>query len=162
MAIYSVEKLMDETRRLAVEFRKTTGQALAVTGELANYDAHRLLNLTLPVEAEATVDAIGPELWSFEKIQIKGRVLFDKQKTKQRIGQLNLEGAWQRVLLVLYNESYLPEGIYCLSKQQILADLSSAKANKRGAMTVAKFKAMGEQVWPLVDNASDEPAQHTG
>jgi hypothetical protein len=45
MGIDSIDKLMAEARRLAVEYRQTTGKTLPVTSEIAVYDAIRLLNL---------------------------------------------------------------------------------------------------------------------
>ena len=38
---------MSETRRLASEYRRATGKPLAVSGEIARYDASRLLGLEL-------------------------------------------------------------------------------------------------------------------
>jgi len=43
MGIYDVSKLISETRRLAAEYRKATGKALAVTSEIAKHDACELL-----------------------------------------------------------------------------------------------------------------------
>ncbi len=42
MSVYAVDKLMAQTRKLAAEFRQTTGQPLPVT---ADFDAAHLLEL---------------------------------------------------------------------------------------------------------------------
>ncbi|HUT41486.1 MAG TPA: hypothetical protein VM011_09110, partial [Gammaproteobacteria bacterium] len=57
--VYSIDKLISETRRLAAEYRRSTGQALPVSAEIARHDAARLLGLTLCEPGTAGVDAIG-------------------------------------------------------------------------------------------------------
>ncbi len=60
MGVYSVDKLISEARRLAAEFRRTTGKPLpGVSGEIAEHDAARLLNLKLCDERSGGYDAIG-------------------------------------------------------------------------------------------------------
>ena len=43
MSVYSVDKLMAQTRKQAAECRQMTGQPLPVTAEIINYDAARLV-----------------------------------------------------------------------------------------------------------------------
>ena len=45
MAVYKLDKLMAETRRLAAEYRRSTGSTLPVSAELAKFDAISLLGL---------------------------------------------------------------------------------------------------------------------
>ncbi len=47
------------------------------------------------------------------------------------------------------NEEYEPVEIYELNREKILDDLaeSESKRKKRGAMSVAKFKIIGQLVW---------------
>ncbi len=147
MSLYDVAKLMSEARRLAADYHKATGQTLPLTNEIARFDAMRLLDLKA-VEADiAGVDAIGSGERDGRKIQIKGRVQFRDSKAKQRIGQLALEGKWDCVLLVLMDEEYNATELVEVSRQQIENALSGVAANKRGAMTVNKFKALGTVVW---------------
>lgn len=155
MALYSVDKLMAETRRLAVEFKKTTGQALPVSGELAVYDALRLLDLRRPDAALAGVDALGQGQWAGRRFQIKSRVLFDEGNAKPRVGQLNLEGLWDWVLLVLFDADYQPQAIYSMDRQQLEALFHDSTKNRRGALTVARFRAVGEKVWLRRDESQD-------
>lgn len=147
MALYSVDKLMTETRRLAVEFKKTTGQALPVSGELAIYDAMRLLALTKPELPLAGVDALGQANWLGRRFQIKSRVLFEEQSSKPRVGQLNLDGQWDWVLLVLFDAEYQPLAIYSMDRPQLEALFQDSTKNRRGALTVARFRAVGQKVW---------------
>lgn len=152
MGLYQVDKLMEETRRLASEYRVTTGQTLPVSGELAKYDGIRLLKLRSNEQAvpgvDAYMDADGDEL----AIQIKGRVIFDEAKSGHRLGQLNLDDNWDVLILVLMNEQYQTFEIYQMDHQQVeeaLNNDNSSQRNRRGAMSVAKFKILSTLVWTI-------------
>lgn len=150
MSIYSVDKLISEARKLAADYRKATGKSLGgVSGEIALNDAARLLDLELCDSSVGGYDAIGRGLREGKRIQIKGRVIFDEGKSTQRIGQLKVDQVWDSVVLVLMNEEYEPVEIYELNREKILDDLaeSESKRKKRGAMSVAKFKIIGQLVW---------------
>ena len=148
MEVYQLDKLMEETRQLASKYRDATGQPLPVSHDLACYDAMRYLNLRLPEKPEASVDAVGADVLGGQKFQIKGRVQFTNLKGKQqRIGQLNLEGNWDICLLVLLKENYQAEEILAADKKSIFAELADKQINKRGAMTVSRFRALAETIW---------------
>jgi len=144
---YSVNKLMEETRRLAAEFYRTAQKPLPVSSELALYDAMRLMQLK-PSDMDG-VDAINHE---GHGMQIKSRVIFDAHKSNQRVGQLKESNSnWQYVLLVLLNQDYETFAIYQASREALIGALSenTAKQNKRGAISVSKFKYIGSLVWSL-------------
>ncbi|MDF1644748.1 MAG: hypothetical protein P1U80_11255 [Pseudomonadales bacterium] len=149
MSVYQVEKLMEETRRVAAEFRKATGQTLPVGPELARYDANRLLNLESPPDGLSGVDAVsGDDL----RYQIKNRVVFDDSKGGHRIGQLNFHGDWNVLLLVLLDEQYNTVEIYQMDREtavEAVDELNNDTRKKRGPMSVAKFKALGSLVWDI-------------
>ncbi|MDH5784820.1 MAG: hypothetical protein OEZ16_04330 [Chromatiales bacterium] len=151
MSVYAVDKLMAQTRRLATEFRQTTGQPLPVTAEIANYDAARLLNLEIIQPPPGGYDAVGLDgAREGLRFQIKGRAIFDEKKGGQRLGQLRLEQPWDAVLLVLLDEQYEPFEIYEAGREAIkdameMADESNR--NKRGAMSVARFRHIARLVW---------------
>ena len=150
MGIYSVDKLVSEARRLAVEYRKATGQPLGISGEIARQDAARLLDLDVEQRPDAGYDAIGRSgPWAGKRIQIKGRAIFDGGKSGTRIGQLKLEQNWDSVILVLMDEDFEPTELYEADREEIAEAMndSRAKRNKRGAMSVAKFKIIGRLVW---------------
>lgn len=157
MSLYSVEKLMAETRRLAAEYYKTTGQTLPVTAELANYYAKTAFTLLDPPKGAslAGVDALGQGVRDGQKIQIKGRVIMSNSRSSQRLGQFNMDGEWNVILLVLMDEEYLANEIYSLTRRAIEAAFaekpSSPKRQKRGVMSVAKFKAIGQLAWTKED-----------
>ncbi len=144
MSVYDFSIVMSQTRKLASEYRQKTGQSLPVTVELARFDAITLLNLEEKPESNNEAYALieGKRI----QILIKGRVIFSGKKSRQMVGQLSLDSDWAFVVLVIYDQEYNPVSIYCLSRQQV-EKLSGEMNNKRGSMTVAKFKAMGDLVW---------------
>lgn len=151
MSAYSVEKLMSETRRLAAEYRRSTGTTLPVSIELAKYDAIRLLNLTPAADSETHFDAIGQTAPLKQlKLAIKGRVIFDQSKKNHRVEQLNTERNWDGMLLTLLDSDYHPTEIFYASKQTVhdaLGANDSSTLSKRGSLSVAKFKAIGQCLW---------------
>ena len=149
MSVYQVEKLMEETRRVAAEFRKATGQTLPVGPELARYDASRLLNLESAPDGLSGVDAVSGY---DSRYQIKNRVVFDDSKGGHRIGQLNFDGDWNVLLLVLLDEEYNTIEIYQMGRDiavEAVDELNNDTRKKRGPMSVAKFKALGSLVWDI-------------
>lgn len=154
MPVYQLEKLMDETRRIATEYRASTGATLPVSGELAKFDAIRLLGLEPPGVTERAVDALlkivtEDQKVQIQKVQIKGRVIFNPEKPGYRIGQLNLDADWYWLVLVLMNDKYETTEIYRLQKSRLIQELADKHSNKksRGAISVRKFKAIAELCW---------------
>ncbi len=150
MSLYSVDKLISQTRKLAADYRRATGQPLPLTGEIANFDAANLLDLELLQPAPGGYDAVGR---SGEReglrYQIKGRAIFDDSKGGHRIGQLKLEQEWDAVLLVLLDEEYEAFEIYEADRNTIVEamDESGGNRGKRGAMSVARFRNIARLVW---------------
>lgn len=158
MAVYDVDKLMHEARKLAATYRRATGQALGISNEIATHDVIRLMKLVPAEPGAGGYDAIGTGAREGKYIQIKGRTIFSDAKSTQRVGQLKLEQDWDSVMLILMNEDYEAQAIYEADREAIIAatEEGSEKRAKRGAMSVAKFKAIGQQVWSADDAA--EPA----
>lgn len=148
MSLYSVDKLISQARRLAADYRRATGKTLPISQEIAVSDAIRLLRLN-PAPADAVgYDAIrdrgdGQHL----SIQIKGRVIFDTQKGGQRIGQLALEHAWDRTVLVLMDDDYEPFEIYEADRDVIQEALNDKAENRKGMLSVRKFQNIGDLIW---------------
>jgi hypothetical protein len=149
--IYSLEKLIAETRRIARDYRNATGKPLGgVSGEIAQFDACKELNLEpVPAGTEGGYDAVGRGKREGKKIQIKARTIFDEGKQGQRIGQLKLEQEWDSVVLVLLDENFEPFEMYEGAREELVDAIkeSESRRNKRGAMSVAKFKAISQLVW---------------
>jgi hypothetical protein len=60
-------------KKLARRYRVLTGKPLGVTGEVAEYDAARLLELELTIARQAWYDAILSQDGKITRYQIKGR-----------------------------------------------------------------------------------------
>ncbi len=158
MAVYAVEKLIGQARRLAAEYRRTTGKPLpGISNEIAEYDAIRLLNLTPKTDNVGGYDAIDPEQGD-KRIQIKSRTIFDESKSGQRIGQVKLDQPWDSVVLVLMDENYEAYEIYEAERDEIEAFMkaSSSSRAKRGALSVARFKIIGRLAWTKEEGLEPE------
>ena len=150
MSLYSVNKLISEARRIAAEYRRTTGKPLGISAEIASHDACTFLNLE-PDDDAIGYDAIGVQgEREGSRFQIKGRAIFDEKKGGQRLGQIKTDQDWDKILLVLMDEEFETTEIYEASRDDILGDLDEAGASnrsKRGAMSVARFKRLAHLAW---------------
>lgn len=151
MSVYAVDKLISEARRIAAEYRRATGKSLGgVSGEIAENDAARLLDLELCREKPGGYDAIGRGSREGKRIQIKGRAIFEEGKSGQRIGQIKADQEWDSIVLVLMDEEFEPFEIYEVDREVMMQEMASSgggKRSKRGAMSVAKFKNIASLVW---------------
>ncbi len=134
---------MSEARRIAAEYRRTTGKSLGISAEIARHDACRLLQLEAG-DNNGGFDAYDKD---GKKIQIKGRTIFDESKSGQRVGQLKLEQDWDAVVLVLMDSDFQPTQIYRAEHDVVTDVLEETKRTKRGVMSVAKFKKIAHLVW---------------
>jgi hypothetical protein len=142
-----VGKLINRVKIIAKEYRELTGRPLGITGEVAEYEAAKLLNLKLSNVRQAGYDAERPD---GKKIQIKSRVLFEHSKPGQRIGSIKFDHEWDSVVLVLLDKDFKPYEIYEAPRAQLEAALTapgSKARNERGALAVSKFKSLAELVW---------------
>jgi hypothetical protein len=139
--------LLKRAKKLAGEYRELTGRPLGITGEIAEYEAARLLKLSLSEVREAGYDAIGSD---GKRFQIKGRVILDPSKPNQRIGNIRLDHDWDAVLLVILDRDYAPLDIYEAQRTDVEAALKSPGSrarNERGALGVRKFQSIAHLVW---------------
>ena len=150
MSIYSVDKLISQARKLGADYKKSTGKVLpGLSNEIAEYDASRLLDLELCQDKTEGYDALGRGSRKGKRIQIKGRTIFDETKTGQRIGQIKAEKEWDSVVLILLDSEYQPYEIFEVQREKILDVLGKSSASKknRGALSVARFRNIGQRVW---------------
>ena len=157
--LYSIDLLMQQTRQLAARYRKTTGNTLPITGEIARFDVAKALNLILCDDLTLGYDAIGQDQREGQRILIKGRVIFEDSHSSPRIGQLKPDGRWDHVVMVLFDDDYLPMEMYEATAEEINAAIQSkadSKNKKRGAMSVAQFKIIGELVWTAEEGDTAE------
>ena len=150
MSVYAADKLIGQARQLAAEYRRTMGKPLpGISNEIAFHDAIRLLKLQPAGDKGGNGhDAIDPAR-DGKKIQIKSRTIFDEHKSGQRIGQIKPEQSWDSVLLVLMDEEYEPYEIYEAEREDLLEAIGKASSSRarRGAVSVARFKIIGQLVW---------------
>lgn len=156
--IYAVDKLISEARRIAADYRRATGKSLGISAEIAKHDACSLLNLE-SVDEHTGYDAIGRGEREGQRIQIKGRAIFDEAKKGQRIGQLKLEQEWDSVVLVIMDDDFQPDTIYEADRNEIMTAMDNqtgSNRSKRGAMSVARFKNIARQVWNRDEGALND------
>lgn len=147
MSVYAVDKLMSEARRLAAEYRRMTGKALPLSGEIAINDAIRLLALEPVADPALGFDATRPRALGIERFLIKARVVFDPLKSAHRLGELKLDKSWDTLLLVLLNADYETREIYAVPHAAVVAALAERDSHKKGSLTVARIKIIGTRVW---------------
>ena len=168
VSLYSVDKLISEARRIAAEYRRTTGKPLGISAEIALHDACTYLDL------ETRNDAMGYDAEGLNgdrkglHFQIKGRTIFDEKKGGQRLGQIKIEQNWDKLVLVLMDEDFETTEIYEASRNDVLEDIDEAGTSnrqKRGVMSVARFKRLAHLVWNrdeglIQDKIWDNQASH--
>lgn len=148
-----LESVIAAAKAVAKHYRNLTGRPLGITGEIAEYEAARLLGLRLADVRQDGYDAIRETGGVMRKLQVKGRCILDDSKPGQRIGAIRLEKNWDGVLLVLMDGDFEPLEIYEANRDAIevaLTEPGSIARNERGALSVSKFKSIGRRVWPDV------------
>lgn len=145
-----VMNILSEAKRLAQLYRRLTGKPLGITGEVAEYEAARILGLRLTDARQAGFDAIEERDGKEHRLQIKGRCILPGCKPGQRMGSIDVEKQFDGVLLVLLDENFDATAIYEADREAVLAALAapgSKSRNERGALPVTKFKAIGRLRW---------------
>lgn len=140
--------ILSSAKKLAQEYRALTGKPLGVTGEVAEFEAARLLGIDLTPARRAGYDAVRAS--DGRKFQIKGRCMLPGCKPGQRLGSIDIGKEFDAVLMVLLDENFEATEIHEANRQAVIAALAapgSKARNKRGALGVAKFKQIGELVW---------------
>lgn len=144
--------LLGEVRLVAVRYRELTGRPLGVTGEIAEYEASRLLGLELAPARSPGYDATRRlRDGTAERVQIKGRCILTGSGGSQQIGAIKRAGEWDAVLLVLLDEQFEATAIYHANRasvEQALRAPGSRARNERSALSVAKFRQIGRPLWP--------------
>lgn len=142
--------LLAQAKSLGQRYRVLTGKPLGITGEVAEYEAARLLGLHLVEARQAGYDAIRIKNGTKEYIQIKGRVLLPTSRSGQRIGKIDITKKFDYVLMVLMDEHFDTTAIYEADRKAVIEALTkpgSIARNERGALSVSKFRSIGQQIW---------------
>lgn len=148
--------ILSAAKKLAQEYRALTGKPLGVTGEVAEYEAARLLGVELTPARHAGYDAIRRS--DGRRFQIKGRCLLPGCKPGQRLGSIDIGKEFDAVLMVLLDENLDATGIYEADRNPVIKALTapgSKARNERGALAVSKFRSIGRLVWSRQDFVTD-------
>lgn len=138
--------LLSEAKRLAREYYRLTGKPLGITGEVAEYEAARILGVKLTPARQAGYDAIEVVNGAAQRLQIKGRYIPPGAKRGQRLGSIDIHKDFDAVLMVLLDEEFNASEIWEAERDAVIAALTapgSRARNERYAMAVSKFKAIG-------------------
>ena len=142
-------EIIQTAKTIARRYRQLTGRPLGITGEVAEYEAARLLGLELATVRQTGFDAMRRDGAKIDLLQVKGRCVIT-HNPGQRIGKIQLDREWDGVVLVLLNAELEPTEIYEARRPEIIQALTtpgSKARNERGALSVSKFKSIGKLIW---------------
>lgn len=140
--------ILQEAKLLAQEYRALTGKPLGITGEVAEYEAARLLEVQLTPARHAGYDAIRPS--DGRRYQVKGRCILPGSKPGQRLGSIDISKEFDAVLLVLLDDNFNASAIYEAERKDVVEALTrpgSRARNERNSMGISLFKRIGREVW---------------
>jgi hypothetical protein len=146
-----VMEILGNAKKLAQRYRTLTGKPLGITGEVAEFEAARLLNLQLTEARQVGYDAVRLDNGVPHRLEIKGRCILPGAKPGQRVGTIDIRQEFDAVLLVLMDEHYNATAIYEADRKPVIDALTapgSKARNERGALGVSKFKAIARLIWP--------------
>jgi hypothetical protein len=143
----AIAEVIAQAKQIAKRYKDLTGRPLGITGEIAEYEAVRLLGLKLANVRQAGYDA---EDAKNQKFQIKGRLLPAGASRGQKLGAVQLKHTWDFMLLVILNDDFEPISIHESAQSDIVKALQKGSSNvrKRGQLSVNEFKGVSQQVWP--------------
>jgi hypothetical protein len=145
-----VMKVLADAKRVARDYYALTGKPLGITGEVAEYEAARILGVELTEARTAGYDAVEGLPGSVRRLQIKGRCLQLNPKPGQRLGSIRFSHDWDAVLMVLLDREFEALEIWEAQRPAVVAALTapgSKARNERGALSVSKFKSIGTLRW---------------
>jgi hypothetical protein len=148
--LQALADVISASKSVAKQYRQITGRPLGITGEVAEYEAPRLLGLRLADVRQEGFDAMRVDGDHVVKLQIKSRCVPGKSRSGARLGSIKLDKDWDAVLLVMMDFDFNPIEIYEAGRADIAEALTkpgSISRNERGALSISKFKSIGERVW---------------
>lgn len=143
-------EILREAKKLAQEYRILTGKPLGITGEVAEYEAARILGVELTPARQSGYDATEQTNGLIRKLQIKGRCLQDNPKPGQRVPSIRIDKAWDAILLVLLDKNFDAFEIHEANRKPVIEAImvpGSKARNERHSLSVSKFKAIGRLRW---------------
>ena len=143
-------EILAEAKKLAQRYRVLTGKPLGITGEIAEYEAARILGVELTPARQAGYDATAIRGCQTFRLQIKGRCVPEGSKPGQRIGSIDIGKEFDAVLLVILDGKFEATAIYEAPRAAVITALKapgSKSRNERGALGISKFKSIGVIRW---------------
>jgi hypothetical protein len=143
-----IEEILSDCKQLATRYKELTGKSLGIAGEIAEFNATKLLGLELVEVRESGYDATGKD---GRKIQIRGRCLPDKPNPDQKVGLIRLDHQWDAVLLVLMSQKFEVTEIWEATHNDVEKEIQkpgSKTRHSKGALSVSGFKKIGKKIWP--------------
>ncbi len=143
--------MLGQAKILAKRYYALTGRPLGVTGEVAEFEAIRLLRLRPAPPRTPGYDAIGTIVRRYETVQIKGRCFPDRLKRSARLGRIDVTKPCDSVLLVLLDADYNATAIHQAPWRKVRAALvkpGSKARTERGQLSVSTFLGLSTQIWP--------------
>lgn len=149
----ALRTLLKQTKVVAQAYQDLTGRPMGITGEVAEYEAARLLGLKLCPARQPGYDALESLPSRVKRVQIKGRRFGANAKPGQRIGSIDVDNKnWDTVLLVLLDEGSEATGIWEAKRKAVINALQSGKSiarNQRHSLSVPQFIRIAQQRWPV-------------
>lgn len=145
--LIALKSVIQQTKKVAKQYREITGKPLGITGEVGEFIAADLLGLKLTEARQPGYDAIAPD---GRRIQIKTRCVLRDTTSTQRLGGIKFGHEWDTVILVLIDADFEPIAIYEALRANIVRELTkpgSKARNERGALSISKFKTIASTVW---------------
>ena len=137
----SDNQLMEHIISVAREYRKRFGKSLGITGEVGEYRAAQLLNLTRAAgninEGYDAVDSKG------RKVQIKSRIY---RRNQERTSVFKNYG-FDYAILVLLSEQYEITEIYKAACKDI-RDRIKVQSYTKPALSISDFKKIAKRIYP--------------
>jgi hypothetical protein len=146
-----VMEILAAAKKLAQRYRTLTGKPLGITGEVAEFEAARLLRLKLVEARQAGYDATRMENGKLHRLQIKGRCVPPGASKGQRLGSIDIKKDFDGVLLVLMDDCFNATAMYEADRKSVIKAITrpgSKARNERGALSVGDFISKARKVWP--------------
>jgi hypothetical protein len=142
-----VMAILADAKRLAQEYRALTGKPLGITGEVAEFEAARILGVELTPARQAGHDAVEHVNGTTRRLQVKGRCRLEGFKAQPAPW---VDKDCTRMGSRVDGDPRPAVEIYEAERPAVVAALTvpgSKARNEAGAMAVSKFKAIGRLRW---------------
>ena len=150
MSSTQIMELLGQAKVLAGRYRALTNKPLGITGEVAEFDAARLLGLELTDARQAGYDATEVRDGATWRVQIKGRCVQSSRAASGRLGAIDITKDFDSVMLVLLDFDLETLVIYEASRDAVVERLTrpgSKARNERFSLGIAQFKSIAEIRW---------------